>query len=709
MRLCSTGAAAAFLCPTLALRLGETAILAVLGGCKTQLAAAEKMLMTGLSHMDTKPPGATDDAMILPLIAEQAGVKISKEFYTAQERVRAKLSILPDLLFEQARYSEAALLYERTLPDLELILDETPGISGVCESCSFRGESMPDGLGVSDAGMLLQQLERLADVYRRLGASEKQSHALSRLATAREKVVAAGLDCNGATTTRVGTHWQSLLQICFCWWQCGCDWGNEHVDYLGNVHGGQVPTGGDGGDAGEIIAYFHRGHLMRTVHGILFDATESDVIAEIQPGSLSSSVIGLTPGCRVKSLNGLPMSAANFAAELNSNADQVWVFLPPTELLATKTSARKSTSFHQGQLATVVGLKGAPQHNGKLALLQRFDDPKQRWQVSVAGDGKMLLKPVNLDSGSVSAAMLAAGCRRAIADDDHLDAARALATAALRCELSSDAEVVAAVAAVTAAVDAAAAAEAERKRALRITVTGVGEDWPRWPYDARVDGGTGTGLHQWSNNLVQQNHQSQGSMQPQYTPQTWRMQRDRAYLARARELFVQRCAALPARTKFARLDRITAESQLRNRLAHKKRNSHLGSWDPFDTGAASVEEMALEMAMDNEVRADLTREFGPEECGGLGQCPAAAPGMHGMNGTTQARPGFEQSSMSEAAARLMGALQSDSGNGMEAGSQPDQNAETFAGLASSLGLNEVMAMVNGNDELRQALQRNGGT
>ena len=45
MRLCSTGAAAAFLCPTLALRLGETAILAVLGGCKTQLAAAEKMLM----------------------------------------------------------------------------------------------------------------------------------------------------------------------------------------------------------------------------------------------------------------------------------------------------------------------------------------------------------------------------------------------------------------------------------------------------------------------------------------------------------------------------------------------------------------------------------------------------------------------------------------------------------------------------------------
>ena len=31
----------------------------------------------------------------------------------------------------------------------------------------------------------------------------------------------------------------------------------------------------------------------------------------------------------------------------------------------------------------------------------------------------------------------------------------------------------------------------------RIQIDGVGADWPRWPFTSN-DGGTGTGMHQWS-------------------------------------------------------------------------------------------------------------------------------------------------------------------------------------------------------------------
>ena len=62
-----------------------------------------------------------------------------------------------------------------------------------------------------------------------------------------------------------------------------------------------------------------------------------------------------------------------------------------------KEAPKDATSFKVGDTVEVGGLQGAPQHNGKLGIVQKFDAEKGRYVLQIKGMKKPLaVKPGNL-------------------------------------------------------------------------------------------------------------------------------------------------------------------------------------------------------------------------------------------------------------------------------------------------------------------------
>jgi hypothetical protein len=251
------GAASGFLFTTASQRFGQAGLLGTLGGAPEHRAAAEAMLLEAFAREDAQLCMTQWHKMLPP------SVPISREFERSLQRLDSHLSPLPDLLYDAGRLSEAALLYERTIVDRELVLAEMPGLVQALASINAGVPLLEDDLKDGgrhkfDAGLLTQQLERLASVYQQLGQPKKAAHTHTRLLAAQQQFGRLGLYQHaGVSPLANGASWQSLLQVAINQWQSGLLW-CEEKDLQTDGR-----AGGDISGVGEVLAFFDVLHLQQ--------------------------------------------------------------------------------------------------------------------------------------------------------------------------------------------------------------------------------------------------------------------------------------------------------------------------------------------------------------------------------------------------------------------------------------------------------------